>query len=71
MDLNRAGVPRRSSRGLGLELEEAVDYLTELKAVLKAATSPTARCRRSLRCDANISGELRREGWGAKVEVRT
>jgi aspartyl-tRNA(Asn)/glutamyl-tRNA(Gln) amidotransferase subunit B len=73
VDLNRAGVPLVEivSEPDFRTPDEAVAYLTELKAILKSAgVSDCEMQEGSLRCDANIS--LRRPGepFGSKVEIK-
>ncbi len=73
VDLNRTGVPLVEivSDPDFRTPDEAVAYLTELKAVLKSAgVSDCEMQEGSLRCDANIS--LRRPGepFGSKVEIK-
>lgn len=73
VDLNRAGVPLVEivSEPDFRTPDEAVAYLTEIKAVLKSAgVSDCEMQEGSLRCDANIS--LRRSGdpFGSKVEIK-
>ena len=74
VDLNRAGVPLVEivSAPDFRTPEEAVAYLNELKAVLKAVGVSNCEMQEgSLRCDANIS--LRPSGtaaFGSKVEVK-
>lgn len=77
VDLNRAGVPLVEivTEPDFRHPDEAVAYLTELKAVLKAVDVSDCEMQEgSLRCDANISlcrrGDAASGRFGSKVEIK-